>query len=66
MFLYIRNVTIFPFNFYALISKLFSMLNYRYILFPNSAEQNQLASEDPGDLNIHGFGSACKYMLIQM
>ena len=55
MFLYIRNVTIFRFIFSALISKPFSMLNSRYILFWNSAEQDQLASEDPGDLNVHVF-----------
>ena len=47
--------TIFPFNCSALISKPFSMLNSWYILFWSSVEQDQLAFENPSDLNIHSF-----------
>ena len=60
MLLYKRNVTIFPFIFSALISERFSMVNSWYILFWNSVESDQLASENPADLYIHVFGSACK------
>ena len=55
MILYKRNVTIFPFNFSALISKPFSILYSWYILFWNSVEPGQLVSENQADLNVHGF-----------
>ena len=55
MLLFKRIVTIFPFIFSALISKPFSMLNSWYTQFWNSVEQDQLTSENPADVNIHGF-----------
>ena len=35
-----------------------------YILFRNSVDPDQLASENPADQNQHFFHSACKYMLV--
>ena len=55
MFLYKRDVAIFPFIFSALTSKPLSMLNSWYIQFWNSVEQDQLTSENPADFNIHSF-----------